>query len=111
MNLSTPGLSVHHQLPEPTQIHVHQVSDAIQPSHPLSPPSPAIFSLSQHQGLFQRVTSSHQVAKDWSFSLSISPSNEYSGLISFKMDWLDLLSVQETLKRFVQYHSSKNINS
>jgi len=67
--------------------HVHWVSDAIRPSHPLSSPSPPAFNLSQHQGLFKWVRSSHQVAKDWSFSFSISPSNEYSGLISFRMDW------------------------
>ena len=80
------GFPVHHQLLEFTQIHVHQVSDAIQPSHPLSPPSPPTFNLSQHQGLFQRVSSSYQVAKKyWSFSFSISPSNEYSGLISFRI--------------------------
>ena len=64
--------------------------DAIQPFHPLSPSSPPAFNLSQHQGLFQWVSSSHQVAKYWNFSFSISPSNEYSGLISFQIDWLDL---------------------
>ena len=63
MNCSTPSQPVHHQLPEFTQTHVHRVSDAIQPSHPLSSPSPPIFSLSQHQGLFQGVSSSHQEAK------------------------------------------------
>ena len=70
-------------------------------------PSPPAFNLSQHQGLFQWVSSSHQVAKVWNFSFSISPSNEYSELVSFKMDWLDLLAVQETLKSLLQYHSSK----
>ena len=75
----------------------HGGSDAIQPSHPLSSPSPPIFNLSQHQGLFQWVGSWHQVAKYWSFSFSISPSNEYSGLISFRVDWFDLLAVQGTL--------------
>ena len=69
MNHSTPGLPVHHQLPEFTQTHVHRVGDAIQPSHPLSSPSPPAFSLSQHQGLFQRVSSSHQVAKVLEFQL------------------------------------------
>jgi len=106
----TPGLPVHHQLPELAQTHVHQISDAIQPSHPLSSPSPPALNLSQHQGLFQWVSSSHQVAKvleSFSFSFSISPSNEYSGLISFRMDWLDLLAVQGTLKSLLQYHSSK----
>ena len=72
---------------ELTQTHVHWVGDAIQPSHPLSSPSPPTFNLSQHQGLFQWVSSLHQVAKYWSFSFNISPSNEYSELISFKMDW------------------------
>ena len=107
MNCSTPGLPVHHQLPEFTQTHVHRVSDAIQPSHPLSSPSPPALNLSQHQDLFKWVSSSHQVAKDWSFSFNISPSNEYPGLISFRMDWLDLLAVQGTLKSLLQHHSSK----
>ena len=107
MDCSTPGLSVHHQLPEFTQTHVHWVGDAIQLSHPLSNPSPPTFNLSQHQGLFQRVSSSHQVAKVWSFSFSISPFNKYSGLISFRTDWLDLLAVQGTLTSLLQHHSSK----
>ena len=107
MDCSMPGFPVHHQLPELAQTQVHQVSDAIQPSHPLSSPSPPAFNLSQHQGLFQGVSSSHQVAKYWSFSFSISPSNEYSGLISFRMDWLDLLAVQGTLRSLLQHHSSK----
>ena len=98
----------HHQLPESTQTHVHWVGDAIQPSHPLSSPSPPTFNLSQHQGLFQWVSSLHQVPKDWSFSFSISPFNEYSGLISSSMvDWLELLAVQGTLKSLLQHHSSK----
>ena len=107
MDCSTPGFPVHHQFPEPAQIHVHQVGDAIQPSHPLSPPSPPDFSLSQHQGLFQWVSFLHQVAKVLEFHFNISPSNEYSGLISFRMDWLDLLAVQGTLKSLLQHHSSK----
>ena len=107
MDCITPGFPVHHQLPELTQTHVHWVSDAIQLSYSLSSPSLPIFDLSQHQGLFQWVSSSHQVAKVWSFSFSISPSNEYSGWISFRMDWLDLLAVQGTLKSLLQYHSSK----
>ena len=86
MNCSTPGLPVHHQLPEFTQTHFHRVGDAIQPSHPLSSPSPPAPNPSQHQGLFQRVNSSHEVAKYWSFSFSISPSNEHPGLDSFRMD-------------------------
>ena len=77
MNRSTPGLPVHHQLPEFTQTHVHRVGDAIQPSHPLSSPSPPAPNPSQHQGLFQWVNSLHEVAKYWSFSFSISPSNEH----------------------------------
>ena len=107
MDCSKTGLPVHHQLLDLTQTHVHWIGDAIQPSHPLSSPSPPDLNLSQHQGLFQRVSSLHQVAKDWSFSFSISPSNEYSGLISFRMDWLDLLAVQGTLKSLLQHHSSK----
>ena len=96
MNRSTPGLPVHHQLPEFTQTHVHWVSDAIQPSHPLLSPSPPAPNPSQHQR-----------PKYWSFSFSIIPSNEHPGLISFRMDWLDLLAVQGTLKTLLQYHSSK----
>ena len=107
MNRSTPGLPVHHQLLEFTQTDVHWVTDAIQPSHPLSSPSPPAPNPSQHQGLFQWVGFFHQVAKYWSFSLSISPSNEYSGLISFRIDWFGLLEVQETLKSLLQHHSSK----
>ena len=107
MNCSTPGLPVHHQLLEFTQTHIHRVSDAIQPSHPLSSPSPPAPNPSQHQGLFQRVNSSHEVAKYWSFRFSISPSNEHPELISFRKDWLDLLSVQGTLKSLLQHHSSK----
>ena len=107
MNHSTPGLPVHHQLLESTQTHVHWVSDDIQPSHPLSSPSALTFNLSQHQGLFQWVSSSHQVEKYWSFSFSISPSNEYSGLISFRIDWFDLLAFQGTLKSLLKHHDSK----
>ena len=84
---------------------LHHVSDAIQPSHSLLSPSPLALSLSQHQGLFQWVGSSHQVAKYWSFS--ISPSNKYSGLVPFRIDWLHLLAVQGTLKSLLQHHSSK----
>ena len=102
---STPGLPVHHQLPESTQTHVHRVGDAIQQSHPLSSPFPPTFNLSQHQGLFKWVSSSHHWPKYWNFSFS--PSNEYSGLISFRMNWLDLLAVQGTLKSLLQHHSSK----
>ena len=106
-NRSTPGLPVHHQLPEFTQTHVHRVSDAI--SHlilcrpllllPSSCPSIRIFS--NKSALHIRWP------KYWSFSFSVSPSNEYSVLISFIMDWLDLLVVQETLKSLLQHHKSK----
>ena len=107
IDCSTSGLPVHHQLLEFTQTHVHWVGDANQPSHPLSPASPLALNLSQHQGLFKWVSSSHQVAKYWSFSFNISPSEEHSGPISFRMDWLDLLAVQGTLKSLLQHHSSK----
>ena len=111
MNRSTPGLPVHHQLPEFTQTHGRWVSDAIQPSHPLSSPSPPALNPSKHQGLFQWVNSSHEVAKVFEFQLHISPSNEHPGLTSFRMDWLDLLAVQGTLKSLLQYHGSKSISS
>ena len=101
-----PVFPVDHQNPELAQTHVYRVSDAIQPSHPLSFPSPPAFNLSRHQGLFQRVL---QVRwpKYWSFSFSISPSTEYSRLISFRIDWLDLLAVQRSLESLLQHHSSK----
>ena len=106
MDCSTSGFPVHLQLPEVAQTHVHRVSNTIQPSHPLPSPSPA-FNLSQHQGLFQGVSSSHQVAKVLEFQLQHQSSNEYPGLISFWIDWLDLLAVQGTLKSLFQHHSSK----
>ena len=104
---SMPGFPVHHQLPELTQTHVHQVSDAIQPSHPLSSPSPPAFNISQHQGLFKWVSSLHQVARVLEFQLQHQFFQWISGLISFRMDWLDLLAVQGTLKSLLQHHSSK----
>ena len=117
MNHSTPGLPVHHQLPEFTQTHVHRVSDAIQQSHPLSFPSPPAFSLSLLLLLSVfpsiRVFPSESVLhirwpKYWSFNFSISLSNEYLGMISFRMDWLDLLAVQGILnKSLCQHYSSK----
>ena len=107
MNCNTRGLPVHHQLLGFTQTHVHWVRDAIQPSHSLSSPSPPAFNLSQHQGLLKQVLLWIRWPKYWSYSFSISPFNEYSGLISFRMDWLDLLAVQGTLKSFLQYYSSK----
>ena len=107
MNRGTQGFPVLHYLPEFTQTHVHWVSDAIQPSHPLLSPSPPAFNLSQHQGLSSESALCIRWPKYWSFSYSISPSNEYSGLISFRIDWLDLLAVQGTLKSLLQHHSSK----
>ena len=112
MDCSMPSFPVHHQLLELTQTHVHWVGDAIQSFHPLSSPSPSALNLSQHQGLFQWVSSSHQMAKYWNFTFGISPSNEYSGLISLKiwtsnLDWFDLFEVQGTLKSLLRHHSSK----
>ena len=107
MDCSTPGLPVYHQHPEFTQTHVQRVSDTLQPSHPLSSPSPPAFILPQHQGLFQRVSSSHQVAKVMKFQFSISPSYDYSGRISFRIDFFDLFAAQGTLKSLLQHHSSK----
>ena len=106
MDCSMPGFSVHHQLPHFTQTHVHWVSDAIQPSHLCHP------LLLRSVFLSIRVFSSESVlcirwSKYWSFSFSISPSNEYLGLISFTMDWLDLLAVQGTLKSLLQHHNSE----
>ena len=105
MDCITLGFPVHHQLPELAQTHVHQVSDAIQPSHLLSSPSPPALYLSQHQDLCKwfRI----RWPKYWSFSFSISPSNEHSGFISLRMDWLDPPAVQGTLKSLLQHHSSK----
>ena len=109
MDCSVPGFPVYHQLLELAQTRVHPVGDAIQPSHPLSSPSTPAFNLSQHRGLFQTDGSSHQVAKGyyWSFSFNISPSNEYSGLISFRIDWFDLFTVQGILRSLLQHHNSK----
>ena len=106
MDCSTAGVPVHHQLPELTQIHVRWVSDAIQPSHPLLSPSPAfnfpsIRVFSNESALYIRWP------KYWTFSFNISPSSEHPGLISFRMDWLDLHAVQGTLKSLLQHHSSK----
>ena len=90
------------QLPEFTKTHVHWLSDAIQSSHHLSSPSPFTFNLSQHQGLYNESALHIRWPKYWRFSFNISPSNEYSGLISFRMDWLDLLAVQGTLENLLQ---------
>ena len=107
MDCSMPDLSVHHQLPEFTQIQVHWVSDAMQPSHPLLSPSPPALNLSQYQVLFNKPVLHIRWPEYWSFSFSISPCNEYSGLITFRMDWLDLFAVQRALKSLLQHHSSK----
>ena len=104
MDCTTLGFPLHHQLPELTQTHVHWVDGTIQPSHPLSSPFPPAFNLSKHQGLFPVLHI--RWPKYWSFSFSISPSNEYSVLISFRIDWYDILAVQGTLKS-LQHHSSK----
>ena len=106
-NCSTPGLPVHHQLPEFTQTHLHWVGNTIQSSHPLSYPSPPAFNFSSIR-VFSKESVLHiRWPKYWSFSLRISPSNEYSRLISFRIDWLDLLAVQGTLKSLLQHHNSK----
>ena len=106
MDCSKPDFPVHHQHPELTQSHDHRFGDAIQPSHPLSSSSPPVFNLSQHQGLSNESVLWNRWPKYWSFSFSIRPSNEFSGLISFRMDWLDLLAVQGILKSLPQHHSS-----
>ena len=105
MDCSTLGFPVLHHLPELTQTHVHRVGDAIQPSHPLSSPSHSIFP--SIRVFSSELTLLIRWPKDWSFSFSISSSNKYSLLISFRTDWLDLLAVQRTLKNLLQHHSSK----
>ena len=107
MNHSMPGLPVYHQFLESTQTNVHWVGDAIQPSHPLSSPFAPALNFSQHQGFSNESALCIRWPKYWSFSFSISPSNEHPELISFRMDWLDLLAVQGTLKSLLQHHSSK----
>ena len=110
MDCSMPGFPVHYQLPELAQTHVHWVGDAIQPFHALSSPSPPAFNLSQHQGIFQWVSSSHQVAKGLEFQLQ---HLSFQWIVrtdlrtDCRMDWLDLLAVQGTLKSLLQLHSSK----
>ena len=106
IDYSTPGLFVHHQLPEFTQTHAHWVSDAIQPSHPLSSPSPPAFNLSQHPGLFQWVSSSHQVAKVLELQLQHQSFQWIFRADFFRIDWFHLV-VQGTLKSFLQHCSSK----
>ena len=107
MDCSAPGLPAHHQLPELTQTHDHRVGDVIQPSHPLQSPSSLAFNLSSIRVFSTESVLCIRWPKYWSFSFNISPSNEYSGLISFRMDWLDLLIVQGTLKSLLQHYSSK----
>ena len=107
MNCSTLGLPVHHQLPEFTQTHVHRVGCATQPSHPLSFLSPPAPNPSQHQSFPMSQLLRMRWPKYWSFSFSIIPSNEHPGLISFRMDWLEILAVQGTLKSLLQHHISK----
>ena len=107
MDCSTPGLPVHHQLLELTQAHVHWVSDAIQPSHPLSSPSLPPLNLSQHQGLFKWISSSHEVAKVLEFQFQHQCFQWTLRTDLLWMDWLDLLAVQGTLKSLLQSHSSK----
>ena len=102
IDCSMPGFPVHHQLPEFAQTHVHHVGNAIQPPHPLSSPPPSAFNLSQHQVFSKEPFLCIRWPKHWSFSFSISPSNEYSGLILFRIDWLDLRAVQGILKSLLQ---------
>ena len=107
MDCSTPGFPIHHQLLELAQTHVPGVGDAIQPSHPLSSPSPPAFNFPRIRVFSNESVLHIRWPKYWSFSFTISPSNEHSGLISFRMDWLDLLVVQGTLKSLLQHHNSK----
>ena len=105
-----PGFHVHHQLLELPQTHVHQVNDANQPAHPLSSPSPPPYNLSQNRVFSNESVLHIRWPKDWSFSFSISLSKEYSGLISFRIDFFDLLEVQGSLKSLLQHHNSKPSN-
>ena len=107
MDCSMPGFPVHHHLLELAQTHVHRFGDGIQPSHPLSSPSPPV-SIFPSIRVFSNVSALHvRWPKFWSFSINISPSNEYSGLISFSIDSFDLSEVQGTLKHLLQHHSLK----
>ena len=107
MDCSTPVFPVPQHLVEFAQVHVHCIGDAIQPSHSLSPSSPSVLNLSQHQGFCNEFALCIRWPKYWRFGFIISPSDKYSGLISFKIDWFDLLAVQGTLKSLLQHHSSK----
>ena len=106
MNCSTPGFPVLHHLPNSAQTHVHRVSDAIQPSHPLSSASPPTFSLCQQISVFS-IESALCIRWSTYWSFNFSPSSEYSGLISFRIDWFDFLAVQGTLKNLLQHHILK----
>ena len=107
IDCSMPGFPVHHQLPELTQTHVHQVRDAIQPCHPLTSPPLLPSTLPSIRVPQDESVLCIRWPKYWSFSFSISPSSEYSRLISFRIDWFDLLAIQGTLKSLLQHHSSK----
>ena len=109
MDCSTRGFPVHHQLPEPTQVHVHRVCNAIQPSHPLLFPSPPAFNLSSIRVFSNELVLCIRWPNNWSCSFSISPSNEYSRLISFRMDLLDILVVQGTLKSLLQHNLKASV--
>ena len=105
--MNTSGFPDHHQLLQHAQTHVHRVGDAIQPSHPLSCPSSPAFNLPSIRVFSKESVLRITWPKYWSFSFNISPSNKYSGLISFRIDWLDLLAVQRPLMSLFQYHSLK----
>ena len=107
MNCSTPGFPVLHDLLEFAQTHSHWGSDAISPFCPLSFPCPPDLNLPQHQVFSKKSTLGISSSKYWSFSFNISPSNEYSELVSFRSDWLDLLAVQISLKSLLQHNNSK----
>ena len=107
MNWSTPGFLVHHQLPELAQTHVHRAGDALQLSHPLSSHSLPALNLASIRVFSSESVLRNKWPKYWSFPFSICPSNEYSGLVSFRIDWFDLPEVQGTLKNLFQHHSSK----
>ena len=107
MDCNIAGLLVPHHLLEFAQVYIHCISDAIQPSHPLMPSSPSALKLPSIRDFSNELAVCIRWPKYWSFSFSISPSNEYSGLISFKIDWFDLLAVQATLRSLLQHHSSK----
>ena len=111
MGCSKPGLPVHHQILEPTQTHIRHIGDAIQPSHPLLSPPPSAFNLSQQQSLSSESVLRIKWPKYWNFSFSISPSSEYSGLISFRMDGSNLLAVQKGSQESSPTPQFKSINS